>query len=258
MIHRLLIGALATNYGQGQGSGYASAGSAGYNNQSPGYGAREPQVAQTRMGPDSSLTREQIEAGAWSVDIYNRPIDRDGKLVQLPNQTAGVYGSYPRQQTDRYTDLTYSTLGQPNVNPPRMAETSTPNLQPRSGPLEYNPPLSANTRPLGEYGQLTREPLPRGATTGEMTRRSDAASEAQYDPPSLSSRRNASTLAGGSASGGGIERPRQVAAQPLFNGLLLISFVANIYLIFWLKNLRLQFRDMVAAKRIANSSSQTA
>ena len=63
-------------------------------------------------------------------------------------------------------------------------------------------------------------------------------------------------MSGGTS--GSIERPRQVAAQPLFNGLLLISFVANIYLIFWLKNLRLQFRDVVAAKRVANSSSQTA
>ena len=45
-----------------------------------------------------------------------------------------------------------------------------------------------------------------------------------------------------------------MAAQPLFNGLLLISIVANIYLIFWLKNLRLQYHDMVAAKRMANSN----
>ena len=245
----------AGNYGQG--SSYSPTGTAGYNNQSPGYGAREQQVAQTRMGPDSKLTREQIEAGAWSIDIYNRPIDRDGKLVQLTNQTAGVYGSNPRQQNDRYTDMTYSSLGQPNVNPPRMAETSTSNPQPRAS-FEYNRPLPASTRPISENGQLTRGPLPRGATTSEMTRRPVAAGEPQYDPPSLTSRRNASTLEGSSVTSGGIERPRQVAAQPLFNGLLLISFVANIYLIFWLKNLRLQFRDMVAAKRITNSGSQTA
>jgi len=46
----------------------------------------------------------------------------------------------------------------------------------------------------------------------------------------------------------------QMAAQPLFNGLLLISIVANIYLIFWLKNLRLQYHDIVAAKRMAHSN----
>jgi hypothetical protein len=49
-----------------------------------------------------------------------------------------------------------------------------------------------------------------------------------------------------------------VTAQPLFNGLLLISIVANIYLIFWLKNLRHQFRDLVAAKRLAGSGVSSA
>ena len=60
---------------------------------------------------------------------------------------------------------------------------------------------------------------------------------------------------GGSDSdaGGGTSRRPTVTAQPLFNGLLLISIVANVYLIFWLKNLRHQFRDLVAAKRIAGS-----
>jgi hypothetical protein len=46
-----------------------------------------------------------------------------------------------------------------------------------------------------------------------------------------------------------------VTTQPLFNGLLLISIVANIYLIFWLKNLRLQYHEMVAAKRMASSNA---
>lgn len=69
------------------------------------------------------------------------------------------------------------------------------------------------------------------------------------DTPSLSNRAS-SSLAPPSRS-----EPKQVAAQPLFNGLLLLSFVANIYLMFWLKNLRLQFRDLVAAKRMANANT---
>ncbi|MDA7492479.1 hypothetical protein N8510_00110 [bacterium] len=48
-----------------------------------------------------------------------------------------------------------------------------------------------------------------------------------------------------------------VTTQPLFNGLLLISIVANIYLIFWLKNLRLQYHEMVAAKRMASSNASS-
>ena len=50
---------------------------------------------------------------------------------------------------------------------------------------------------------------------------------------------------------------QSVTTQPLFNGLLLISIVANIYLIFWLKNLRLQYHEMVAAKRMASSNASS-
>ena len=46
---------------------------------------------------------------------------------------------------------------------------------------------------------------------------------------------------------------KTVAAQPVFNGLLLFSFVANIYLVVWLKNLRHEFRELVANKRAARS-----
>ncbi len=49
-----------------------------------------------------------------------------------------------------------------------------------------------------------------------------------------------------------------IAAQPLFNVLLLLSIVANFYLVYWLKNMRHQFRDLVAAKRMAQSSNSVA
>ncbi|MCM2371403.1 mu-protocadherin [Aporhodopirellula aestuarii] len=66
----------------------------------------------------------------------------------------------------------------------------------------------------------------------------------------------------GSALAGGPSDPmrttEQVAAQPIFNALLLLSIVANVYLLFWLKNLRLQFRDMVATKRAAAAGSSLA
>jgi len=52
-------------------------------------------------------------------------------------------------------------------------------------------------------------------------------------------------------------KPRnQVAAQGVFNFLLLISVGSNIYLVFWLKNLRLRFRDLVAAKRATSTNAQ--
>ena len=57
----------------------------------------------------------------------------------------------------------------------------------------------------------------------------------RLDPPSLADR----------ATPASRTQP-QVAAQPFFNGLLLISFVANVYLIFWLRNLHQKYREMVA------------
>ena len=70
------------------------------------------------------------------------------------------------------------------------------------------------------------------------------------------------TSAGGNpkryASGEVEMNGQAVSAQPLFNGLLLISLVANVYLIFWLKNLRTQFHDMIAAKRMAASNEVSA
>lgn len=51
-----------------------------------------------------------------------------------------------------------------------------------------------------------------------------------------------------------LEDPDAVAAQPIFNGMLLLSVVTNVYLLFWLKNLRLQFRDTVASRRSASNN----
>lgn len=92
----------------------------------------------------------------------------------------------------------------------------------------------------------------RRTSTAPATDTSDelagAESKRAADPPSLSDRRypESTELA---------TRRDVVAPQPLFNGLLLISLVANVYLIFWLKNLRIQFRDLVAAKRMASSNT---
>lgn len=47
----------------------------------------------------------------------------------------------------------------------------------------------------------------------------------------------------------------KVATQTLFNALLLVSFVANLYLMYWLNVLRLKYQEMVAAKRAAASSN---
>ena len=96
----------------------------------------------------------------------------------------------------------------------------------------------------GETGFNDAAPVRRTSATS-----SGDATLGRLDPPSLT--KQTDTTDSRESEG----RRDVVAPQPLFNGLLLISLVANVYLIFWLKNLRLQFRDLVAAKRMAASSS---
>ncbi|MEC8475465.1 MAG: hypothetical protein VXZ38_12485 [Planctomycetota bacterium] len=57
-----------------------------------------------------------------------------------------------------------------------------------------------------------------------------------------------------------IERDRDQSSSPadpdpLFNGILLISLLSNIYLVLWLKRLRIQFRNLIAAKRLLDQAS---
>ena len=58
---------------------------------------------------------------------------------------------------------------------------------------------------------------------------------------------------GSGAKGESTSASPKMDAQPIFNGLLLISFVANLYLLRWLQNMRSHFRDLVASKRAASS-----
>ncbi|MEM9369164.1 MAG: hypothetical protein AAGD07_24545 [Planctomycetota bacterium] len=58
-------------------------------------------------------------------------------------------------------------------------------------------------------------------------------------------------ISGAKASVGATRQ--KMDAQPIFNGLLLISIVANLYLLRWLQNMRSHFRDLVASKRAAGS-----
>lgn len=55
--------------------------------------------------------------------------------------------------------------------------------------------------------------------------------------------------------GNGYQAAGMSQPKSLLTGILLVSLISNIYLIFWLKRLRLQFRDLLAAKRLANHSS---
>lgn len=54
---------------------------------------------------------------------------------------------------------------------------------------------------------------------------------------------------------GSYEPQRTVRSQPLMNGILLVSLVSNVYLIFWLKRLRVRFHDLVAKKRLLDQNN---
>jgi hypothetical protein len=111
-------------------------------------------------------------------------------------------------------------------------------------------PGAVHARTIAEPEPIQRTPFRR---TSELTSREtgieESASDRRVDAASTGERRLP-------AESPAIDVRRDVVApQPLFNGLLMISLVANVYLIFWLKNLRLQFRDLVAAKRMASTNS---
>ncbi len=209
----------------GSASGYATS---SLPNSDPRY--REPQNEQNRLitdpsqAPDRRLTAAELDAGAWSIDRYGRLFDRNGRLIPAldPNNLT------PDQRT---------TLSNP-YNPRFPFEQPALNRTGTNGStIGGVAPNNFDRPPYAQEPNRTRLP--------------------DLDPTSL-------TAAGQSASNNGAEgintvsktARNQFAAQPLFNGLLLMSLVANVYLMFWLKNLRLRFRELVAAKRVANSNVQ--
>ena len=198
--------------------------------------------------PDPSLTPAQIAAGAWSVDAYGQPVDRRGRPVattgNLPGtQPNAVAGGNSFQTPSAGSNSSFSRLGNPTSSSPVMQTSG-------QSPFGYGstPGGAATTGPprLGQSREPTSPSSERPFGTSQRPSRPQAGL-ASNSPPNV-------TL----SSNSGIEpvtQPKRVAAQPLFNGLLLISVVANIYLIFWLKNLRVQYHDLVAAKRMASSGN---
>lgn len=198
--------------------------------------------------PDPSLTPAQIAAGAWSVDAYGQPVDRRGRPVastgnRPSTQPNAVAGANSFQTSPTGSGSSFSRLGSPTSSNP-VIQTSGQS----SFGFGTSPGRAATTGPP-RMGQA-REP------TSPSSERPFATSQRQSHPQAGSASGTSPnvTLSSNSAIEP-VTQPDRVAAQPLFNGLLLISVVANIYLIFWLKNLRVQYHDLVAAKRMASSGN---
>lgn len=214
----------------------------------------------------------------------NQAVDPFGRSRNSATNDSGMSGSYPGQGysnerssgmagDDRYRNTAGSD--------PRFANANDRDFDPRNARSAYEDPRSRNQfaedqrspryastdtdpRSSSDYRSVPQRAEMDSAANRVTSRsmnddysggRSYRASTAE-DP--AASRVVQSGMETGSMSTIPYIKPKQVAAQPLFNGLLLISIVANLYLIFWLKNLRVQFKDMVAAKRLSQSTASVA
>ncbi|MBD55191.1 MAG: hypothetical protein CMM05_08980 [Rhodopirellula sp.] len=180
--------------------------------------------------PDARLSAAQVAAGAWSVDAFGQPVDRTGqRIATAPRMNHGQRLNQQDQATGApgfggsFTNqtATHMTNVRPHAGAGNTAIRSDTNMQ-NAGPSRFSHSTS-NGKP-NQTG---------GATLASATGSIPSITETQ------------------------VIETESVTTQPLFNGLLLISIVANIYLIFWLKNLRLQYHEMVAAKRMASSNAST-
>ncbi len=207
---------------------------------------------------DSRPTAAQLATlppGTFTVDVYGRPVDRDGRRLDPNGRPIDPYttamSNPPADEPFAQNGRIGSSLGTPNTYPPNTY------------PSTVYPPNTYSSDANSARG--TTNPYPQSSSPQS----SSDARFARDNRPDLRSDRTIQTLEAGSL---GMNSPtetqsrnsrpadaettrRPVSAQPLFNGLLLISFVANIYLIFWLKNLRHQFKDLITAKRMAASDS---
>lgn len=127
-----------------------------------------------------------------------------------------------------------------------------------------NPSLEENKDQsrLSDDSQSDRQPNPAMVMDTIYDTPLDSGSENRQKPSSARLSGNLENVVGGDESldTSLIERDRGQSANPadpdpLFNGILLISLLSNIYLVLWLKRLRIQFRDLVAAKRLLDQAS---
>ncbi len=215
--------------------------------------ARTPNYrAATSTTPDSRLTAAQIRAGAWAVDDQDRIYNTQGEWMRneyLQNEAPSFTSPSDRVLDNQYLASQYPS-GTQSTNGPLGGyplESWNRGLNAGSDAVDRREPVSM--RPGINESQAAQTNAParddRGSTSGNDRAPSRTGSDANLDFGDRNGSGNGSST---------LMDPPQVAAQPLFNGLLLISFVANVYLVFWLKNLRLQFRDMVAGKRQSSSA----
>ena len=177
--------------------------------------------------PDARLSAAQVAAGAWSVDAFGYPVDRTGQRIASATETATDHRRI--NETGRasfHADAVNQTASHANAVYPRSAQNS---VAMNASSSIRRPDVSSNSHSAAS------------SLTEETQRPVSNASAGSINKPSEPS----------------FAQSGSTTTQPLFNGILLISLVVNVYLVFWLKNLRLQYQEMVAAKRMANSNASS-
>ncbi|MEM6777630.1 MAG: hypothetical protein AAF670_08225 [Planctomycetota bacterium] len=189
----------------------------------------------TSQWPDRVADRFGANSGAPPTGTY--------PTVAAPIQspTTGIPYREPARvsATPPYVNMANSAVASPNATIPNFAApTGYGTTYPSSaGPTAMTGP-SPTTAPGTPPGYApTTQQVPPSMASASVTKIPTPKTTLDGLPPSRSSPLDEQT----------------VAAQPLFNVMLLMSIVGNFYLLYWLKNLRLQFRDMVASKRNAAS-----
>jgi hypothetical protein len=183
---------------------------------------------------------DRLPAGAWSFDEYGNPIDKQRRVLDHVGNPVSPQRAYEL------------TVGRSN---PALAQS---NMVSRTGmPLP-------GTLATGSMLPTLRQGIPSTAAQQQLQYTST-----NVDPRFTTTNGNRPNASGAPRAGSGVNSPagspsdrttkppgekerQSLAAQPLFNFLLLMSIVANVYLVFWLKNLRHQFHDLVSSKRVAN------
>lgn len=210
-----------TGNGYGQ-TGTGSAATGFPDNRNTATGAPANPYASTGQTNPTANTQPTIPTGqaSFPTNGYPNTAQPQTQYPQVPN-----YGTVPTSAPinpyiNPATGYPYQNAGYPNTTPPLLASNNTSTGGPPTGAL------NAGTAP------------PRGTDSSSL----DAAG----------------ATTGATSDNGDRSTREKVATQTLFNALLLVSFVANLYLMYWLNVLRLKYQEMVAAKRAAASSNAAA
>jgi len=240
----------------------------------------------------ASSSQTSDTPATWSVNAAGEPIDRKGRPVAggrdqptpearlsgVPTDSAG--GSLAADRRDAYADPprgwnVQDRRGATEFEGGRGTAYGNGGRDPRedryarSGRLpdqvgypnedRYAERPTARDRgaPPRRESDRDKEPDPPAAEEANRAQTPPESNRKTSDTGQAGAVRSASDLTDGGnrADSSRAGQAHSLAAQPVFNGLLLFSFVANIYLFFWLKNLRHQFREMVAAKRMAHTGT---